>query len=84
MAKEYVVSLTKEEREQLLILLKKGKISAHKLCRVQIVLHADAGASDPTIATAVHTDVTTVERIRKCFVEEGVSARIVLTPLLRR
>ena len=72
MAKKYVVSLNKEERAQLLLYLKKGQISARKLCRVQILLQADTGMSDTSIATSVHVDVTTVERIRKRFVEEGL------------
>jgi transposase len=76
MAKRYVVSLSKEEQEQLLVLLKKGKIAARKLTRAQILLHADAGASDATIATAVHVDVRTVERIRKRCVEEGMDAAL--------
>src|SRR5262245_24755643 len=76
MAKRYLVSLTKEERERLLLFLKRGKISARKLCRVQILLQADTGASDTAIATAVHVDVRTVERLRKRFVEEGLEAAL--------
>ena len=76
MAKRYVVRLSKDEREQVWVLLKKGKNSARKLCRAQILLHADGGASDRAIATAVHADVRTVERIRKRFVEEGLEAAL--------
>jgi transposase len=76
MAKRYVVSLSKEEREQALVLLKRGKVSARKLCRAQILLQADGGASDTTIAAAVHVDIRTVERIRKRFVEEGLEAAL--------
>jgi transposase len=76
MAKRYLVRLSKDEREQLLVLLKRGKISARKLCRAQILLQADGGASDTAIATAVPVDVRTVERIRKRFVEEGLDAAL--------
>jgi transposase len=76
MAKKYMVNLTKDERAQLLGLLKKGKISARKLCRAQILRQADAGASDTIIAAAVHVDVRTVERLRKRFVEEGLEAAL--------
>lgn len=76
MAKRYVVSLTKEEREQLLVLLKKGTTSARKLTRAQILLHADTGASDTTTAAAVHVNVRTVERMRQRFVEEGLEAAL--------
>jgi hypothetical protein len=46
MHKQYVVTLKREEREQLLGLLKKGKVSARKLCRTQILLQADEGYPD--------------------------------------
>src|SRR5262249_31335343 len=54
----------------------KGKSSARKLTRAQILLHADGGASDTTIVTTVHVDVRTMERIRKRCVEEGVDAAL--------
>jgi len=76
MAKKYVVNLTKDEREQVLVLLKRGRIAARKLCRAQILLQADGGASDTGIATAVQVDVRTVERLRKRFVEEGLAAAL--------
>jgi len=76
MAKRYLVGLRKDEQEQLLTLLKRGKISARKLCRAQILLQADGGASDTAIATAVQVDVRTVERLRKRFVEEGLDAAL--------
>jgi transposase len=76
MAKIYLVRLSKDEREQLLVLLKRGKISARKLCRAQILLQADGGASDTAIATAVPVDGRTVERIPKRFVEEGLDAAL--------
>jgi transposase len=76
MAKKYMVELTDEERKQLLALLKKGKVAARKLCRAQILLQADDGASDALIATTLHTGVATVERTRKRFVEEGLDAAL--------
>ena len=76
MAKKYVVSLTEEERESLLALTKKGSLAARKLTRAHILLHADAGATDDTIAQALHSGTATVERIRKRFVEGGVEAAL--------
>jgi len=76
MAKKYVVELTDEERKQLLALLKKGKVAARKLCRVQILLQADEGDSDAVIAATVHVGVATVERTRKRFVEEGLAGAL--------
>jgi transposase len=76
MRKHYVVTLKREEREQLLGLLKKGKVSARKLCRAQILVQADEGYPDISIATGLHVARTTVERLRKRFVEEGLEAAL--------
>jgi transposase len=69
MAKRYVVELTEDERSQLQRLGKKGKVVARKLCRAQLLLLAADGYTDTEIATALHVGVSTVERIRKRFVE---------------
>jgi transposase len=76
MAKKYLVELTDDERKQLLALLKKGKVAARKVCRGQLLLQADEGASDAAIAAALHVGVATVERTRKRFIEEGLDAAL--------
>ena len=80
MAKKYVVSLTEQEREPLLALTKKGSLAARKLTRAHILLQADTGATDDTIAQALHVGTATVERIRKRFVEGGVEAALTERP----
>ena len=47
----YRVELSQAERDQLTTLLSGGKHAARKLKRAQILLAADAGASDEDIAT---------------------------------
>jgi len=69
MGKVYVVDLSDEEKARLLELTKKGKSSARKLKRAHILLMANEGATDTAIGKALHVSVTTVERIRKRFVE---------------
>lgn len=69
-------NLTDEERQQLLTLLKKGKVAARTVCRVQILLQADEETSDVVIAAALHVGVATAERTRKRFVEEGLDAAL--------
>lgn len=69
MRKIYVVSLTDDERATLLDLTKKGTASARKITRAHILLQAADGASDQTIADALHVGHATVERVRKRFVE---------------
>jgi transposase len=76
MAKKYMVDLTDDERKQLLALLTRGKVAARKVRRAQILLQADEGASDASIATALHVGVATVERTRRRFVEEGLDAAL--------
>ena len=49
----YRVDLSQAERDQLVALLAGGKHAARKLKRAQILLAADAGASDETIVSAV-------------------------------
>jgi transposase len=72
MAKRYVVELTEDERSQLQALGKKGKVVARKLRRAQLLLLTADGYTDTEIAAALHVGVSTVERIRKRFVEGGV------------
>lgn len=76
MAKRYLATLTAEERVQLLRLTKQGRVSARKLMRAHVLLQADAGVSDKAIAAALHIGITTVERLRKRFVEEGLDAAL--------
>lgn len=72
MSKLYVVDLTEEERARLRELVKKGEFSARKLTRAQVLLAASEGTKDTLIAKVLHIGVTTVERIRKRFVEGGL------------
>jgi hypothetical protein len=81
--KKYVVTLSTQERQQLEALIRTGTHSARKLLRARILLKADASEAgealtDSEIATALHTGLSTVARIRQQLVEEGVDG--VLTP----
>jgi transposase len=69
MRKLYVVDLTDKEAETLRELVRKGSISARTLTRAHILLQANDGASDQSIADALHIGRATVERVRKRFVE---------------
>jgi transposase len=65
----YRVELSEAERLELEALLSGGKHAARKLKRAQILLAADAGASDETIASAVRVGGSTVYRTKRRFVE---------------
>lgn len=74
--KTYLVTLTDEERHDLRALITKGTLAARKLTRAHILLLADEGRTDATIAAALHVGTATIARIRKRFVEEGVEAAL--------
>jgi transposase len=79
--KKYKVTLTAEERQSLHALIAAGKASALKLARARILLKADAAADGPAwtddcIAEALEIHVTTVERVRQRFVEQGLEAAL--------
>ena len=70
--KKYIINLTKEERQKLLDITRKGEIKARKFKRAMILLKADEGLSDPQIMAALNVSRPCVERIRKRFVEDGI------------
>jgi len=76
MVKKYIIELTTAERAQLLELTQKGKSSARKVRRAQVLLLADEGKTDEVIVDALHIGIATVERIRKRFVIEGFTAAL--------
>jgi len=79
--KRYRVTLTVAEREELAVLLSRGKADVRRLKHAQVLLKADAtegrpGWPDVRIAEAVGVGVATVERLRRRFVEEGFAAAL--------
>lgn len=76
MTKKYIVNLSEEERTQLLELTRRGKPSARKVRRAQILLLADEGQTDENISSALHVGLSTVERTRKRLVLEGFPAAL--------
>jgi transposase len=74
--KRYLVKLSPEERASLLALTRKGKSSARRIKRASILLAADEGATDEAIGEKVGVHCTTVEHIRRRFVQEGVDAAL--------
>jgi hypothetical protein len=63
----YRVELSQDERDELSALLSGGKHAARKLKRAQILLAADAGASDEDIAISVAVGGSTVYRTKRRF-----------------
>jgi transposase len=76
MRKIHVVRLTPEERQRLLSMTQKGKISARMLRRAHILILTDEGLKDATIAATLKVSVATVERTRKRFLQAGLEAAL--------
>ncbi len=79
--KKYVVRLTEEERAHLRTLIGRGSASARTLSRVRILLKANegeggAGWSDAAIAEALEVGLSTVARVRRRYVSEGLEAAL--------
>jgi hypothetical protein len=74
--KRYKVTLTKEERDELLNIIQKGKNKAQRIRNATILLNCDEGefsekVNNSTIAKVLYISSRTVERIKKLFVEES-------------
>jgi len=76
MAKRYRVTLTDDERERLAGLTRKGTASVRMVRRAQALLLAAEGRTDEEIVEALRIGVSTVERTRRRFVEEGLEASL--------
>jgi transposase len=76
----YRVELSQTERDELKALLSGGKHAARKLKRAQILLAADAGASDDDIATSVGVGGSTVYRTKQRFVLGNLKAALCEEP----
>jgi len=83
--KKYKVTLTAEERNSLQGLIGAKRTAAKKVIHARLLLKADAGPEGPAwtdarIAEALEVDVSTVERLRQRFVEQGLDAALSRKP----
>ena len=79
MVKKYKVDLTATERAELEAFATKGRRAADQITRARILLKADSNQPggewvDEEIASALDVSTTTVERMRRRFVELGLPA----------
>jgi transposase len=93
MRKSYVVVLSPEERDRLEKLISTGRTSSKRQIRARILLKADASEagpawSDEQIGEALEISVSTVARVRKRSVEQGLATvldrGVVRRPFRRR
>ena len=81
MNKKYRVTLTPAERAELEGVLARGKADVRRLRHAQILLKTDQAEGGPAwpdsrIAEALNVGITTVERVRQRFVEEGLASAL--------
>lgn len=81
MAKKYVVRLSEAERATLHQMLAAGKVAARTLTHAHILLKADAGErrpgwTDQQIVDAFEVSLSTVGRVRRQYVEQGLEAAL--------
>jgi transposase len=72
----YRIELSQTERAELTAIVSGGKHAARKLKRAQILLAADAGASDDNIAASVAVGGSTVYRTKQRFVLGNLEAAL--------
>ena len=81
----YKVTLTKEERDQLMTLLGKGKHTSQQYRNACILINSDEGQfgkkiTSEHIAQFLQVNTKTVERVKQRFVEEGFESCIERKP----
>lgn len=76
----YRVTLSMEERAELVDMVRGGKGAVRRLKRAQILLAVDAGSSDEAIARNVAVGTSTVYRTKQRFVEAGLAAALSEAP----
>lgn len=81
MRKQYVVRLSEEERAALRTLISRGDAPARVQLHARILLKANRGEAGPewtddAISAAVEVDATTVARVRKLYVTDGLEAAL--------
>jgi len=83
--KKYHVKLNQEQRQQLEREVKTGKSPARQQMHARILLKADEGASGPgwsdeQISEALEVSLSTIERVRRRFVEQGLQDAMTRRP----
>ena len=73
---KYRVDLSQEERDELEGLLKGGRVAARKLKRAQILLAADRGIGDETMASTLQVSGSTIYRTKRRFVEANLEGAL--------
>lgn len=87
--KKYHVTLTAEEHSDLISLVSSGRNAARKITHARILLQSDSspagpGLKDREIHASLGVAISTIERVRQRFVEEGLEAALKPKPTSRK
>ena len=87
--KKYRIRLAADEQQELKALVSRGRAAAYKQTHARILLMSDearedGGMKDTDITSALGVGQSTVERIRKRCVEEGIDSALNRKEQLRR
>ncbi|MFA4907579.1 MAG: IS630 family transposase [archaeon] len=80
--KKYKVTLTEEERLELTTIVQKGKHRSQKVLNVLILINCDEGefqknrSKNESIADILQISMRKIDRVKKCFVEEGLEVAL--------
>lgn len=83
--KKYSVKLTEKQREELINLTRRGKSSARQLTRARVLLLSDenrpkGAMTDSELTEMFSVSLSTIHRIRRQFVNEGLTATLMEKP----
>ena len=76
--KKYIVTLTEDEREALVVLTSKGKHKSQKILNALILLGCDESefqkkrSTNKEIARVLNVSMKKIDRVKKRFVEDGL------------
>ena len=85
---KYKVTLTREERDELMSIISKGKHTSQRFRNAYVLLNCDEGeyaekATNAEINKILKVGMRTIDRIKKRFVEEGFDAVLERKPTTR-
>jgi hypothetical protein len=76
--KKFKVTLTNEERQELLLITQKGKHRSQKVINALILLNCDEGehqenqSKNKDISSILRISMRKIDRVKKCFVEQSL------------
>ena len=80
--KKYKVTLTKEERQTLSLLIQKGKHRSQKVLNALVLINCDEGefqekrSKNEDIANILQISMRKIDRVKKCFVENSLDTAL--------